>query len=492
LTRVLKKSRYSFWLVLAALSCHTLSAQNPDDENIPEGILQPETEATLPSDTVRPAPAQFTIRHIILTGNKKTKPDIILREIPFRAGEQYSMKELVQKFEDARKQLMNTTLFHEVIVALKNTEGYKIDVAVDVRERWYIFPVPYFKPVDRNLNQWIFEQNTSLSRVNYGIKLLWYNTTGRNDKLRFWFITGYTKQFSFSYDRLYIDRQMKWGINLGFATGKNREVNYNTIDDKQVFLKDNNYVRSFVNTYAELTYRRAIKTRHRFGVGYTKENVSDTVVALNPAYFKSGRKSIQFPELYYSMSYFDLDYNAYPTKGYAAEVMLSKKGFNNEINAWQASVKGLGSWYVLPKTFLSVRGYGAIKLPFKQPYFNLRFLGYNEVFMQGYEYYVVDGVAGGYLKASLTRQLVGFNVRVPGRKGRPSFHVPFRVYGKIYGNTGYVHNPQPGDNFLSNTMLYSGGLGLDIFTFYDFTLKFEWSFNQLGQNGLFLHNKSIF
>ena len=282
-------------------------------------------------------------------------------------------------------------------------------------------------------------------------------------------------------------------MNLSFAAGKNREVNYNTIGDKQVFLKDNdNYIRSFVTANAEATYRRAIRTRHRFGIGYTKENVEDTIVALNPSYFKSGRKSIQFPDLYYSMSYFDLDYNQYPTKGYAADVWIGKKGLNSIINVWQLSVKGFGSWHLAPKTFLSVRTYAGIKLPFRQPYFNLRFLGYSDIFLQGYEYYVIDGVAGAYIKPSLTRQLVNFNIKVPARKGKASYHVPFRIYGKIYGNAGYVHNPQPGDNFLSNTMLYSGGLGVDIFTFYDFTLKLEWTFNQLGQNGLFLHNKSIF
>ncbi len=70
--------------------------------------------------------------------------------------------------------------------------------------------------------------------------------------------------------------------------------------------------------------------------------------------------------------------------------------------------------------------------------------------------------------------------------------IPITFYGKVFGNTGYVHNPQPGNNFLTNKMLYSGGFGIDIFTLYDVTLKFEWSFNQLGQNGIFLHRNSVF
>ena len=114
-------------------------------------------------------------------------------------------------------------------------------------------------------------------------------------------------------------------------------------------------------------------------------------------------------------------------------------------------------------------------------------------FMQGYEYYVIDGVAGGYLKTTLTRELLNFRIRVPAtKKGKTPAKIPVRIFGKTYGNTGYVHNPQPGENILSNKMLYSGGFGIDILTFYDVTFKFEYSFNQLGQNGLFLHRKSIF
>jgi hypothetical protein len=50
---------------------------------------------------------------------------------------------------------------------------------------------------------------------------------------------------------------MKWGINTGMAIGRNREVNYNTINDKQVFFKDtNNFVRSFFRVYGGATIAR--------------------------------------------------------------------------------------------------------------------------------------------------------------------------------------------------------------------------------------------
>jgi outer membrane protein assembly factor BamA len=493
-----ERKYYCTWLIIAIISYQNLYAQKTGKDS----LLIPLRNDSAATTTVNTPPgSSVTIGSIIISGNKKTKAVIILREIPFKPGEEYPLAVLVKKFEDARRLLMNTSLFNGVVVAAKNFEGSqsagqagKIDIIVNVKERWYLFPAPYFKPVDRNLNQWLVEQNASLSRVNFGAKLLYYNATGRNDKFKFLLGAGYTKQFSISYNRPYIDKNMKWGMSASFAVGKNHEVNYNTIDDKQVFLKDKeNYLRNFLNARFELIYRRAIKTSHSFGIGYISEEVGDTIVKLNPSYFNSGHNNVSFPEVFYSVSYFDLDYNPYPTKGYAAQLYVGKRGLTKNTNLWQLSVKGLASWHLSPKTFFSLNVYGGIKVPFHQPYYSQRFLGYGDVFMQGYEYYVVDGAAGGYLKTTLTREMLNFKIRIPPvKKGKVAQHIPVRIFGKIFGNTGYVYNPQPGDNLLSNKMLYSGGIGIDILTFYDVTFKLEWTFNQLGQNGLFLHRKTIF
>jgi len=105
---------------------------------------------------------------------------------------------------------------------------------------------------------------------------------------------------------------------------------------------------------------------------------------------------------------------------------------------------------------------------------------------------VVDGVAGGFLKTTLGREVLNFSIRIPPRKGKEAERIPVRIFGKIYGNSGYVYNPEPGENNLSNRLLNSAGIGIDILTFYDVTFRFEYSFNQLGQNGLYLHRKTIF
>lgn len=447
-----------------------------------------------PDNTAAKDSLPLTVSEIIITGNKKTKPYIILRELPFAKGEQYSMPVLQKKMEDARLQLMNLSLFHTVTVTAKPDDAGGIVVNADVKERWYLFPSPYFKPVDRNLNQWIVEQKAALNRVNLGAKLRYYNVTGRNDKLRGTIGFGYTNQFSLNYERPYIDRKLKWGFAAGIATGRNKEVNYNTINDKQVFIKnDDVFLNNFTGGFLQFTYRRKIKTRHNFGVSYTTREVKDTVVALNPSYFKSGSRRVSYPELYYNITYFDFDFIPYPTKGYAFQASFTKRGLSSDVNLWQIAFKGSGSWPINSKMFINLGLFTSIKVPFKQPYFNQQFLGYGEAAMQGYEYYVIDGVGGGFLKMGLYHDLFNFKIKVPQlKKGKEPFRIPFRIVGKIYGNTGYVHNPQPGENLLSNRMLYSGGFGIDIVTFYDITLRVEYSFNQLGENGLFLHKKSIF
>jgi outer membrane protein assembly factor BamA len=468
--------RYFLWLFLLISQLATAQLEGPAG-----------------TDSISKASSSFEIGQIFIEGNDKTKTNIILRELPFVAGQNYNLKELSDQFDKAKKQLMNTALFHDVHVTICSFEGNKVDVAVNVKERWYFFPVPYFKPIDRNLNQWIVEQNASLSRVNYGLKLMYYNATGHNDIFRAWLINGYSKQLALSYDRLYIDRAMKWGFRMGFAMGKEHELNYNTINDKQAFLRSNtSYLHKFFTAGAELTYRERIKTRHSVGISYFQEKIADTVLLANPNYFGKGQKQVSLPEVHYAMTYFNLDYIPYPTKGYAAKLLLSKKGFDPKNSLTEIQAKGLGIWPLFPKTFISVQAYAGLKLPFRQPYFNQRFLGYGSVFLQGYEYFVVDGVAGGLSRVTITRNLFNFNLKLPKHLGKTVNRVPFRVYAKVFENSGYVYNPNVDANSLSNKWLHAGGIGIDVVSLYDFTLRFEYSFNQLGQNGLFLHRKTIF
>src|SRR5262245_42133181 len=92
----------------------------------------------------------LTIRDIHVTGNKKTKKFIVLREITVQKGISYSISDILKSIQLSRQNLMNTTLFVDATVDFANWTNDSLDIVVDVKERWYYFPIPYFKPVDRN------------------------------------------------------------------------------------------------------------------------------------------------------------------------------------------------------------------------------------------------------------------------------------------------------------------------------------------------------
>ena len=151
--------------------------------------------------------AQIKISAIEITGNKKTRDYIVKRELPYKVGDLLSKNDLDSLNIVSQQQLFNTALFLETIVSSELLDSASAKIKIQLKERWYFFPIPYFRWVDRNFNQWWNEQKRSLDRVNYGINLRQANATGNNDKLTVGYITGYTHQAIVRYQLPFIDKQ---------------------------------------------------------------------------------------------------------------------------------------------------------------------------------------------------------------------------------------------------------------------------------------------
>ena len=65
--------------------------------------------------------------------------------------------------------------------------------------------------------------------------------------------------------------------------------------------------------------------------------------------------------------------------------------------------------------------------------------------------------------------------------------MPFAVFAKTFVDMGYSYIPPKYDTYFNNRFLYTYGVGTDILTFYDLNLRLEYSIDQLGEKGLFLH-----
>jgi hypothetical protein len=434
----------------------------------------------------------ITIRSVLISGNRKTKKYIVAREVVFNEGQSYSISTILDGIRVSGQNLMNTSLFVDAKVGFTNWQNDSMDIYVEVEERWYYFPLPYVKPADRSWAVWRNDHNSSVDRINYGIKFLGRNITGRNDRLNVWLISGYTQKFAFRYYNPFADHTLRNGWGFDFFYARNREVNYNTLGNKQQFYNNSTkFIKKQIYVGGTYSYRRGSIERHYLKLGLQRESVDDTVMALNRNYFGSGNTNIFYPELKYTYQYFGVNYLPYPTKGRSIEIEFTRKGINKKVNLTQFNFI-VGHYMPLPQNFyFSTIANINIKLPFNQPYFNQLLLGYNDAFLRGLEYYVVDGVAGGFVRNTVGKEIFSYVVPT-GFKSKTYARIPFKFYIKGYADVGYVYNKTNSiANSLNNKLMYSGGIGLDVVSIYDVVFRIEYSFNQFRQGGVFVHKPDI-
>jgi outer membrane protein assembly factor BamA len=446
-----------------------------------------EEEPTVPVSKVLDE-SNVTIRNVSITGNKKTKAHIVAREVPLTEGQSYPMSFILNALQLGRQNLMNTTLFVDAAVDFTRWYNDSLDIVVDVKERWYYFPFPIFKPVDRNWNVWINQYNVSFDRVNYGIKFLGNNITGRNDKLNIYLQNGYTRLVALTYENPFVGKSLKHGLSFELSLAQNREINYTTRNNQQIFYSDSGgFIRKKVVVGAGYSYRKGSLERHTVKMNYTFETVNDTIAVLNPKFFGDGKTSQSFPELYYRYQYLGVNYIPYPTKGFRWDFSFIKRGFGGTMDLWQFNAKAAKYWPLPKKFFYSLQADATLKLPFDQPFYNQPMMGYGDNYMRGMEYYVIDGVAGGMIRNTVRKQIFDIKLKT-GLNSRTYGTIPFKIFLKAYGDMGYSYNKNNvTSNSLTNRFLYTGGFGIDVLTIYDVVMRFEYSFNQLSERALFLH-----
>ena len=270
-------------------------------------------------------------------------------------------------------------------------------------------------------------------------------------------------------------------------------MNYGTSENVQKFFKPDSlfFVRRGFRTEVDYVYRPRLRTKHIFRLQYAGEKIADTIAALNPNYFPAGKTEVSYPEIGYVLQFFHADYNAYPTKGFLGEARLFHRGFNSEVNVTQLQLNGSYTIPLLPKTQIQFKEGAIIMLPFNQPFYNKRLFGYGDIFMRGLEYYVIDGVAGVVGRATLQNQFLQFTTKLaPGSKRE--INLPFTIAAKLYSDIGYAYDKIPTNSMLNNKLLYSWGVGLDVVAVYDIVFKFDYSFNQFGESGFYIHARTDF
>ena len=439
------------------------------------------------------AKGNIIISSFNVTGNKHTKGYIILREVPFKVGDTLDKNKLADIFKQARNQVYNINLFTEVHFDSIPLPDSSLQVNIKVKERWYIFPTPQFQLFDRNFKEWIKTYNADINRVIYGVKFVHYNFSGRRDQLKFSLLNGYARNISASYSAPYSNSKLTKGFGVSAGYTQNREVGYLITDSNKLknYTKEG-FVRNNFNASFNYSKRKGFFKSTGISIGFNFINIDDSILNIkyNPTYFNDKKNHQLIFDIGIGVSYTNTNNNNFPQKGIIYNYGISKRGlgFTGGINALTLSGSFAKFYTHKHNWFSAIQSSALLKLPFEQAFINRRAVGFGSLSLRGLEVYLIDGVAAAVTKYTLSKKVISFNIPIP-FKIKSLSSIPVSIFAKTFTDVGYSYLQSKYYSLLNNKLLYTGGFGLDLLTFYDLVIKVEYSFNQLGEKGLFLRGK---
>lgn len=430
------------------------------------------------------------ITDIVVTGNKVTREQIVLREVPFSLGDTVAPGKLSKYLIRTRQNLLNTGLFNFVTIVPEINENSVI-VRIVLIERWYTWPIPIFEIAETNFNTWWLTRD--FRRLNYGLFVTRENFRGRKEALRFKVQTGYTDQYAVQYYVPYLNKRQTIGMEATLSYYKNHEIVYKTVENKRIFYTDlENSVRQEFYARLMLSYRGGIYNTNSILLKYNAASVNDSLTKLSDNYFSDNLTNTRFFTLSYKFKRDRRDFKPYPLKGYYFDIEAVKIGTDilpksPDVVYFTGTFKKF--WKLNDKFYFSAGGKSKYSLNRNQPYYVQRGLGYYDEQVRGYEYYVIDGQNWYMGKTNFKYQLIKPGVKnfdfIKSKKFS-AFHYAF--YLNLFADAGYVDDRLYfKQNPLSNQMLYGYGLGLDCVTYYDQVIRLEYSINKLGERGFFIN-----
>ncbi len=432
------------------------------------------------------------IQSIQVVGNSITKEQVILRELQFSTGDTLLSSDFVFLLEQSKKNILNTSLFNFANIEWALIDSIHVYIIVSVTERWYTLPLPIFEIEDNNFNTWLEEKD--FSRINYGFHLIRNNFRGRKERLRMTAQFGFTERIRLRYDIPYISKNQKGGLGLKFSYNRRDQIAYSSSNNERLQFKSN--TEDAIKNYSagiNYSYRNAIFNTHYVGIEYDQNRIVDSVRIFNPNYLGENRLKNSYFSFFYTFIHDKRDSKNYPLSGdfFRFSIQKSGVGITSEgVDLLNLDLQVKKFFQLDERLFLASSIRGELAANNNQPYNLQNGLGYSSSYaIRAYEYYVIDGQNIGLVKNQLKYQIVkprAVNFKFIGYDKFSKFHYAFYLgvfsdFAYVEDNTGYERNR------LANKPLYSYGIGLDFVSYYDIVLRTEYSFNKLGESGLFLH-----
>jgi outer membrane protein assembly factor BamA len=426
------------------------------------------------------------VSKIEITGNKKTKEKIILRELAIQAGDSIIKAKVDSLFEIEKQKLSNRNLFNEIKLSLNYLTTTSAVLKVEVTERWYLFPGLDVSWADRNFNEWWYTYNHDVRRLKYGVYAGAENVTGNADNLNVNLIFGFLRQYGIQYRRPYIDKAQKTGFAVGASYNTFNNIQVKTVADRFEQFRQFEPVRNSRWAFATLTRRTGFYLNQSLMFRFNDNRVVDSVAIINPNYFLDGQTKQRFFSMVYSLRLDRRDNINYPLTGYLVSLQLNRLGLFKADDVNMGYALAAFSYFkpLAKKLFWATTIRGRTSYPKVQPYFQRQVTGFgirNEL-VRGYEQYIIDGQHFVLFKNNLSYRILDKVYDVP-QLPKQFRKIPLTLYLRAAGDLGYVSNNNVAQtqSIFSNKAIIGGGFGLDLVTFYNVTLQFNLYTNQQGE-----------
>ena len=266
---------------------------------------------------------------------------------------------------------------------------------------------------------------------------------------------------------------------------------FRQLDDERILLQR-------FRTSFGLKHRPDIFNFHDFKIEYHHNQIDEFVAKeLNPDYFLEGKTEFRYFAIKYDYVHDRRVFNLYPQGGFLLFLNVTKEGLgiHNDFNNLSISA-GFEKYFSFGENWIWG---GRIKaktnvIRNQVAFANNTGLGYGNNIVRGYELYVVDGTDYALLKSSIRFKIFEKNKDWGKYMVLRQFKkMNIRWFLRANLDFGYVNEPTYVDtNTLNNRLLIGYGPAMDILLYHTYILSLEYSFNHLGESGLYIQSSFNF
>ena len=438
------------------------------------------------------------VQEINVEGNFITSDKVVYRELVFKINKNVERSDIEYFRQTSINNLTKSKLFNFVEIQTDEVSAGTLIVNVNLTERWFLWPTAFLNHTDRNFSEWW--RTKDLHKLEYGVGIKVNNFRGLGESLELKYHIGGLTRYEFEYAGIHLDKAEHNFLSLHTTFISQNNLSWVTEANKQVMMKSGDKLFKSRFLGIKYTYRKEYFNFHSIEISYSDLKVADTILSLNPYFFGFNKQRQRYFDIGYEFTRDTRDSHFYPKTGYILIAGADKKGLgilSDEYNSLDIKIQ-LFAYRKIYKRLYAASGILYTSTSNKDyDYYSQTGLGYLQ-FVRGYEYYVATGNQSFLFKNLLNFELLPkkiVNLKFwPFRRVYQFNKIPLEIYTNVFFDAGYVYDKtgmyEQFNNTLVDKIMYGTGVGIDFITYYDKLLRFDYSFNSLGEHGLFIHWKA--